>query len=144
MPKPFEKIVEDLQFQVPFKRDTNAGDILILVKEIDHDQGEVIFARILSISSRTINTHELWHAELMLLTLPVQYANFLVTCEQLTGREIFTTNGRKIYMKSVETSNQSEEEFREESVSLDDCRSRREARRTPKLTLVRPKVEAKD
>jgi hypothetical protein len=104
MKKTFEKIIEDLHYQVPFKQVTDVGDTLLMLREIEKEEFQAVFTRVLRISPEIIHHREWWHVEVMFLMVPVTYATYIVTAQQLIGQHIFVSKGLRIFMKALDSS----------------------------------------
>jgi hypothetical protein len=98
-----EQIVEELRLKVPFKEGTSAGDVVLIVREDEAGLAEIFFARVTGYALETRHRQEWWHVGLAFLTIPLRYATFVVSADQISGKEIFTMNGRKVFIKAVDT-----------------------------------------
>ncbi|MDR1677501.1 MAG: hypothetical protein LBS44_03820 [Deltaproteobacteria bacterium] len=129
-----DQIVEELRLKVPFKATTNLGDVILMVRENEAGLVEIMFSRILGLSPEIKHRQEWWHVDMVFLTIPLNYATLIVNADQLTGKEIFTINGRKVFLKAVDTESPIED-------SLSETVAPAQAK-TPKLnlTLVKPET----
>ncbi|MDR1110028.1 MAG: hypothetical protein LBP92_04860 [Deltaproteobacteria bacterium] len=109
-----EKIVEELRLKVPFKEGTQAGDVILIVRENEAGLVEIVFARVIGYAPEIRHRQEWWHVDLVLLSIPLGYATFVVNADQLSGKEIFTIKGRKVFIKAVDTESPIRETFAEE------------------------------
>ncbi|MDR2367167.1 MAG: hypothetical protein LBF58_03515 [Deltaproteobacteria bacterium] len=98
-----ERVVEELRLKIPFKPETNVGDVILIVRENDAGAVESVYARVMAFTSETKNRQEWWHADMAILSVPLGYVTFIASGDQLTGREIFTVGGRKIFITAVNT-----------------------------------------
>ena len=106
-----EKVIEEIQFQVPLKDTTTAGDTVIFIREEDESgQISVSFARILGFDRDLSKRDEWWHVRFVFLELPPQARTIILQTPHFTGREVFTMGGRKVFIKAVNF-----ETFQEES-----------------------------
>ena len=106
-----EKVIEEIQFQVPLKDNTTAGDTVIFIREEDEDgQISVSFARVIGFERDLTKRDEWWHVRFVFLELPPQARTIILQTSHFTGREVFTMGGRKVFIKAVNF-----ETFQEES-----------------------------
>jgi len=107
-----EKVIEEIQFQVPLKDNTIAGDTVIFIREEDEEDGRisVSFARVMGFERDLTKRDEWWHVRFVFLELPPQTRTIILQTPHFTGREIFTMGGRKVFIKAVNF-----ETFQEES-----------------------------
>jgi hypothetical protein len=98
-----EKIVDELSNQVPFKSQTELGDVVLVVTQQTDGSCSIAFAQIGDFKSEIVGRTEWWHVTMTFLTLPLSCCTFIVKEEHLNGREIFSSQGRQIFIKAVNT-----------------------------------------
>lgn len=121
-----EKVIEEIQFQVPLKDSTSAGDIVIFLREDEGGQISISYAQVMSFEPDLSKRDEWWHVRFVFFEIPPQARTIILQTPHFTGREVFTMGGRKVFIKAVNF-----ESFQEEG--LDEApRAGREDRREPK------------
>jgi hypothetical protein len=96
-----EKLVEEIRLQVPFKEETEIGDIVAIISEIDIRKSTLSYARVMSFQRNLAKRDEWWLVGLVFLDLPLNYRTYILQSPQFTGREIFTINGKKTFIKAI-------------------------------------------
>lgn len=94
-----ENLVEELKKAVAFKKETEIGDIVLIV--IDSPRS-VLYARVSDFERDDSRRDEWWLVSLQLLTVPPQEVKWTLRREQFTGREIFTMGGDKRFIQAVD------------------------------------------
>jgi len=105
-----EKVIEEIQFQVPMKDSTSAGDTVIFLREAENGQITICFARVMGFEPDLSKRDEWWHVRFVFLEIPPRSRTIILQTPHFTGREVFTMGGRKVFIKAVNF-----EAFREES-----------------------------
>ena len=105
-----EKVIEEIQLQVPLKDSTSAGDTVIFLRETEDGQITISFARVMGFNPDLTKRDEWWHVRFVFLELPPQARTIILQTPQFTGREVFTMGGKKVFIKAVNF-----EVFQEES-----------------------------
>jgi len=105
-----EKVIEEIQFQVPMKDSTSAGDTVIFLREGDNGQVSIGFARVMGFEPDRSKRDEWWHVRFVFLEIPPRARTIILQTPHFTGREVFTMGGRKVFIKAVNF-----ESFQEES-----------------------------
>jgi hypothetical protein len=96
-----EKVIEEIQFQVPMKDNTSAGDTVIFLREAENDQVNISFARVMGFDPDLSKRDEWWHVRFVFLEIPPQSRTIILQTPHFTGREVFTMGGRKVFIKAV-------------------------------------------
>ncbi len=96
-----EKLIEELQFQIPFKDKTEAGDTVLVLREGDDGRVSVVYARILGFDRDAAKRGEWWHVHFLFLEMPPVPRSIILQTEHFTGKEIFTMGGRKVFIKAL-------------------------------------------
>lgn len=96
-----EKLVEELQYQVPLKDTTDPGDLVIMLRENDDGRISMVYARILGFDRDHSKRDEWWHVHFVFLEVPPLPRTIILQTPHFTGREIFTMGGRKVFIKAV-------------------------------------------
>ena len=109
-----EKVIEEIQFQVPLKDNTSTGDTVLFLREDEEGQITISFARVLGFEPDRSKKDEWWHVRFVFLEVPLHARTIILQTPHFTGREVFTMGGRKVFIKAV-----SFETFQEESG--DEC-----------------------
>ncbi len=94
-----EQLIEEIKTVIPFKKQTDSGDIVLIVG--DNPQ-MIIYAVITSIERDPVKKDEWWHIGLTLLTVPLQKVVWTLRTDQMTGQEIFTMGGEKRFFTAVD------------------------------------------
>jgi hypothetical protein len=105
-----DKVIEEIQFQVPMKDNTSIGDTVIFLRETEEGQINISFARVMGFEPDLSKRDEWWHVRFVFLEIPPQARTIILQTPHFTGREIFTMGGRKVFIKAVNF-----EAFQEES-----------------------------
>ena len=93
-----EQVVAELAKVIPFKDETETGDVVLVVSE---EPQMVIYARVGRIERDTSKRDEWWHLTFDLLSLPPQRVEWTLRSPQFTGKEIFTMGGKKKFIRAV-------------------------------------------
>jgi len=109
-----EKVIEEIQFQVPLKDSTSTGDTVLFLREGEDGQITISFARVMGFDPDQSKRDEWWHVRFVFLEIPLQARTIILQTPHFTGREVFTMGGRKVFIKAVNF-----EAFQEESD--DEC-----------------------
>ncbi|MDR1486885.1 MAG: hypothetical protein LBT62_02660 [Deltaproteobacteria bacterium] len=99
----FDKTIEELALQVPFKDVTDVGEIVVVVKETEPGRCTVTFAQVLKFTLEMRDKKEWWHVDLVYLTLPLLFGTLILKSEGLTKMETFTSGGKKMFIKAINT-----------------------------------------
>jgi len=94
-----EKLLEEIKTVVPFKTDTDIGDVVLVVGQ---NPQMVMYGIVTSIERDKHKKDEWWNIGLTFLTVPLQKVVWTLRKEQMTGREIFTMGGDKRFFQAVE------------------------------------------
>ena len=104
-----DKLIEEIQYQVPLKDTTEAGDTVIFLRETENGQVSMSYARVLGFTPDLTKRDEWWHVHFVFFEVPPQARTIILQTSHFTGQEVFTMGGRKVFIKSVNF-----EAFREE------------------------------
>jgi hypothetical protein len=96
-----EKLIEELQFQIPFKDQTDVGDEVLVLREGDDGRISMVYARILGFDRDTGKRDDWWHVHFLFLEMPPVPRSIILQTAHFTGKEIFTMGGRKVFMKAI-------------------------------------------
>jgi hypothetical protein len=96
-----EKLVEELQYQVPLKDATEPGDLVIMLRENDDGRISMVYARVMGFDRDLSKRDEWWHVRFVFLEVPPLPQTIILQTPHFTGREIFTMGGRKVFIKAV-------------------------------------------
>ncbi|UQZ88825.1 hypothetical protein C4J81_06265 [Deltaproteobacteria bacterium Smac51] len=96
-----EKLVEELQFQIPFKEQTETGDVTLMLREGDDGRVSMSYARVLGFDRDTTKRDEWWHVHFLFLEMPPVPRTIILQTPHFTGQEIFTMGGRKVFIKAL-------------------------------------------
>ncbi len=96
-----EKLVEELQYQVPLKDTTDPGDLVIMLRENDDGRVSMVYARIMGFDRDLSKRDEWWHVHFVFLEVPPLPRTIILQTAHFTGKEIFTMGGRKVFIKAV-------------------------------------------
>ncbi|MDR2935331.1 MAG: hypothetical protein LBV70_05585 [Candidatus Adiutrix sp.] len=96
-----EKVIEEIQFQVPMKDSTSSGDTVIFLREAENGQINISFARVMGFDPDLSKRDEWWHVRFVFLEIPPQARTIILQTPHFTGREVFTMGGRKVFIKAV-------------------------------------------
>jgi sporulation protein YlmC with PRC-barrel domain len=99
----FEKTVEELALQVPFKDVTEVGEVVLMVRESEKGQCTITFAQVVKFTQEMVGKQEWWHVDLIFLTLPLSYGTLILKSEHLSNMEVFTSGGKKVFLKAINT-----------------------------------------
>ncbi len=94
-----EKLLEELKTVIPFKTDTETGDVVLIVGQ---NPQMVMYGIVTSIERDGSRKDEWWNIGLTFLTVPLQKVVWTLRTEQMTGKEIFTMGGDKRFFQAVE------------------------------------------
>lgn len=134
-----EKLVEELHYQVPLKDTTQAGDLVIMLRENDDGRISMVYARVMGFERDQSKRDEWWHVRFVFLEVPPLPRTIILQTPHFTGREIFTMGGRQVFIKAVNF-----EVFEEEGEPAPDDRIEKPVPEPakpakPAFTLVTPK-----
>lgn len=96
-----ETLVEELKQNLPTKEMTAPGDVVVVA---GMEPQFVLFARVGNIERDTAKRDEWWHVHLSFLSVPLQQVVWTLRTEQMTGRELFTMEGKPRFLKAVDFS----------------------------------------
>jgi hypothetical protein len=96
-----EKVLEEIQFQVPMKDNTSVGDTVIFLLEAENGQVGISFARVTGFAPDLSKRDEWWHVRFVFLEIPPRSRTIILQTPHFTGREVFTMGGRKVFIKAV-------------------------------------------
>jgi len=96
-----ESMVEELQYQVPFKETTEAGDMVLMLRENDDGRVSMVYARVMGFDRDNTKRDEWWHVHFVFLEVPPLPRTIILQTPHFTGQEIFTMGGRKVFIKAV-------------------------------------------
>ncbi len=96
-----EKLVSELKQIMPFKDNTDIGDLVLVVSK---EPQMLAYALVTDIKRDNTRKDEWWHVSLSFLTVPPQQATWTLRTPQMTGMEIFTMGGEERFVKGVELS----------------------------------------
>jgi len=96
-----EAMVEELQYQVPFKETTEAGDMVLMLRENDDGRVSMVYARVMGFDRDTTKRDEWWHVHFVFLEVPPLPRTIILQTPHFTGQEIFTMGGRKVFIKAL-------------------------------------------
>ena len=105
-----EKLLEEIQYQVPLKDTTEAGDTVIFLRETETGQVSVNYAHVLGFDPDLSKRDEWWHVHFIFFEIPPKARPIILQTPHFTGQKIFTMGGRKVFIKAVNF-----DAFREES-----------------------------
>jgi hypothetical protein len=105
-----EKVIEEIQLQVPLKDNTSAGDTVIFIRETEDGQVSISYARVMGFEPDRCKRDEWWHVRFVFFEIPTEARTIILQTPHFTGREVFTMGGRKVFIKAVNF-----ESFQEES-----------------------------
>lgn len=94
-------MVEELQYQVPFKETTEPGDLVLMLRENEDGRVALNYARVMGFDRDTTKRDEWWHVHFVFLEVPPMPRTIILQTPHFTGQEIFTMGGRKVYIKAV-------------------------------------------
>ena len=93
-----EKLLEELKTVIPFKAETDIGDIALIVGQ---NPQMIMYGIVTSIERDPSKKDEWWNIGLTFLTVPLQKVVWTLRTEQMTGKEIFTMGGEKRFFMAV-------------------------------------------
>lgn len=93
-----EKLLEELKTVIPFKAETDIGDIVLIVGQ---NPQLIMYGIVNSIERDPSKKDEWWNIELTFLSVPLQKVVWTLRTEQMTGKEIFTMGGEKRFFMAV-------------------------------------------
>ena len=96
-----ERLVEELEYQIPFKETTDVGDTVIMLRENDDGRVSMVYAKVLSFERDTSKRDEWWHVHFVFLEVPPLPRTIILQTPHFTGDEIFTMGGRKVFIKAI-------------------------------------------
>lgn len=99
--KTIENLVEELQYQIPFKSNTVEGDIVLILREENGGQVNMGYARIMGFDLDKSKRAEWWHVHFLFLEVPPLPRTITLQTTHITGAEIFTIGGLKIFIKAI-------------------------------------------
>jgi hypothetical protein len=96
-----DKLVEEIQFQVPFKDTTEAGDTVIVLREDENGHIGADYAKVIGFDRDPTKRDEWWHVRFVFLDVPPIPRTIILQTPHFTGKEVFTMGGRKVFIKAV-------------------------------------------
>lgn len=96
-----EEMLEELQYQVPFKETTEAGDTVLMLRENDDGRVSMVYARVMGFDRDTSKRDEWWHVHFVFMEVPPLPRTIILQTPHFTGQEIFTMGGRKVFIKAL-------------------------------------------
>ena len=93
-----EKLLEELKAVIPFKAETDIGDIVLVVGQ---NPQMIMYGIVTSIERDPGKKDEWWNIGFTFLTVPLQKVVWTLRTEQMTGKEIFTMGGEKRFFMAV-------------------------------------------
>jgi len=96
-----ERLVEELEYQIPFKETTDIGDTVIMLRENDDGRVSMVYAKVLGFDRDTTKRDEWWHVRFVFLEVPPLPRTIILQTAHFTGAEIFTMGGRKVFIKAI-------------------------------------------
>lgn len=94
-----EKLVKELEAQLPLKDTTTIGDIVIIGGQ---DPDILMYALVTDIVRDESRKDEWWQVSMSLLTIPLQKIIWTLRTPQFTGQEIFTMGGAGRFIKALD------------------------------------------
>ena len=108
-----KNLVADLKRVMPFKENTDVGDLIFVVGE---DPQILSYALVDGIEPDNSRKDEWWHVNMTLFTIPPQKVTWTLRTAQFTGQEIFTMGGKDRFIQAVDLNKSAPEpEFEPES-----------------------------
>jgi len=105
-----EKVIEEIQLQVPLKDSTLVGDTVIFLRETENSQVSINYARVMDFEPDLAKRDEWWHVRFVFFEIPPHARTITLQTPHFTGQEVFTMGGWKVFIKAVNF-----ESFQEES-----------------------------
>ena len=96
-----DKVIEEIQLQVPLKDSTSAGDTVIFIRETEDGQISICYARVMGFEPDPTKRDEWWHVRFVSFEIPPQARTIILQTPHFTGREVFTMGGKKVFIKAV-------------------------------------------
>lgn len=96
-----EQLIAEIKKIVPVKDTAASGDVVLIVA---HDPEMVVYALLTGLRRDETRKDEWWHVDMFLLTVPPQPMTWTLRMEQLTGKEVFTMEGKKRFVVPVKVS----------------------------------------
>lgn len=96
-----QKLVAELKQIMPFKDQTDIGDLVLIVSK---EPQMLAYALVTDIERDSTRKDEWWHVSLTFLTVPPQKVTWTLRTAQMTGMEVFTMGGEERFVKGVELS----------------------------------------
>lgn len=93
-----EKLLEELKAVIPFKAETDTGDIVLVVGQ---NPQMMMYGIVTSIERDPSKKDEWWNIGITFLSVPLQKVVWTLRTEQMTGKEIFTMGGEKRFFMAV-------------------------------------------
>lgn len=93
-----DELVAELRERMGFKESINVGDVVLIAAE---EPRMLAFAVVTDISPDSTRKDEWWHVGMQMLSVPLQPMTWTLRMPQMSGREIFTMNGKKMFMAPV-------------------------------------------
>jgi hypothetical protein len=133
-----ENFVEEIRLQVPFKDETEIGDIILMLKENEKGKMIIAYAQVLNFTLDTTKRDEWWHVGLVFMDLPLVFKTFTLQKSHFTGQEIFTMGGKKVFIKAVNTASFLEENNNTDNQNQKELLEKKEKKipPKPKFTLI--------
>jgi hypothetical protein len=94
-----QKLLAELKLIVPFKNNTESGDIVLIAAK---QPPMLVYALITSIERDPSRKDEWWIVEMTFLTIPLQKVTWTLRTPQMTGMEVFTMGGEERFVKAVD------------------------------------------
>lgn len=93
-----QKIVKELQQHVPFKDNTEIGDIVLIAAK---EPQMLMYAKVTDIERDPSRKDEWWHVHFSVLSIPLQNMVWTLRTSQMTG-EIFTMGGEERFVQAID------------------------------------------
>jgi hypothetical protein len=93
-----EQLVSELQKMMPFKKEIDTGDIVLIAAD---DPRLLAYAVVTGIEADPSRKDPWWHVHMEMLAVPLQPMTWTLRMEQMCGQEIFTMGGKKRFMAPV-------------------------------------------
>ena len=93
-----ENLIEELKAVIPFKPETDVGDIVLVIGE---EPQMILYGMVTSIDRDPSKKEEWWNIGITFLTVPLQKVVWTLRTEQMTGKEIFTMGGEKRFFQAI-------------------------------------------
>jgi hypothetical protein len=100
---PVEKIIEIFSQKMRFKPETHEKDIVVVIMEMQQNVTVVDYAQVQGFSRDLSKRDEWWNVFLTFLNFPLTHATYILQEPHYTGKELFTMEGKKVFIKAVDT-----------------------------------------